>query len=153
MQGSYRKFYNLYTRLRNLHDYIEYKQESEEAIMFYNKTVRNKENENRIIYWLVKYEELGNENLYNLMEYFKDEEQVATGFVPLHKDYNLLIDIKDFESHVSFIKLFESHYPEMLKKYNTLTEEEKNKILEEDGDEGYFKIHSLKYHLDRKKRE
>lgn len=150
MKGSYRKFYNLYTRLRNLHEYIEYKQEAEEALLFYNKTVRNKENENRIIWWLVKYEELGNENLCNFMEYFKDKEQFATGFVPLHKDYNLLINIQDFESQLSFKKLFDSHYPEMLKKFNHLTEEEKKEMLEEDGNEGYFKIHSLKYHQERR---
>ncbi len=154
MYGKYKKFQSLYYRVKNLYEYVGYKEESEEALKFYDKTVCNKETENRIVHWLVKYEKLGNEVLESFIEdYFKNEELVAIGFVPLHKDYNLLIDVKDFESQLSFKKLFDNYYPEKLKKYNTLTEEEKNKILEEDGDEGYFKIHSLKYHLDRKKRE
>lgn len=149
MYGKYKKFQSLYYRVKNLYDYVKYKEECEEALKFYDKTVRNKETENRIVHWLVKHEKLGNEVFESFIEdYFKNEELVAIGFVPLHKDYNLLIDVKDFESQLSFKKLFDKYYPEKLKKYNTLSEEESTQLMDED--DGWIKINSLRYHLERK---
>jgi hypothetical protein len=149
MYGRHKKFQTLYYRIKNLYEFVKYKEECEEALKFYDKTVRNKETENRIVHWLVKYERLGNEVLESfIVDYFKKEEQVATGFVPLHKDYKLLIDVQDFKFQIAFKKLFDSYYPEKLKKYCTLTEEERAKLLEED--DGWIKIDSLRYHLESK---
>lgn len=149
MPGRYKKFDRLYHRIKNLYDYVEYKEECGEALKFYDKTVRNKENENRIVHWLVKYERLGNEVFEGFIEnYFKKEEQQIAGLFPLHKEYSLLIDLQDFETQLSFKKLFDKYYQEKLKKYYTLTDEERTKLLEKD--DGWIKIDSLRYHLERK---
>ncbi len=149
MPGGYIKFDNLYNRIKNLYELIEFKEEAEEAIKFFDKTVRNKETENRIVHWLVKYERLGNEVLGSFIwDYFKNEEQLVAGFFTLHKDYSLLIDIQDFETQLEFKKLFDLYYPEKLKKYYSLTDIERTALLEED--DGWIKIDSLRYHLERK---
>ena len=148
MNGRYKKFQTLYYRVKNLYEYVQYKEACEEALKFYDKTVRNKETENRMVHWLVKYEKLGNEVLESfIVDYFKNEELVASGFVPLQKDYNLLIDVRDFESQLAFKKLFDSYYPDKLKKYNTLSDEERTQLMNED--DGWIKIDSLRYHLER----
>jgi hypothetical protein len=148
MPGRYKKFDRLYHRIKNLYELVEYKEEAEEALKFYDKTVKNRETENRIVHWLVKYERLGNEVLESFMTYyFKNEEQTAAGFFPLNKEYSLLIDIQDFETHLEFKKLYDRYYPEKLKKYYNLTEEERSKLLEEE--DGWIKIDSLRYHLER----
>lgn len=147
--GRYQKFDRLYHRIKNLYLLVEFKEEAEEAIRFYDKTVRNKETENRIVYWLVKYERIGNQVLESFItDYFKNEEQYVAGFFPLHNDYSLQIDVQDFVSQLAFKRLFDRYYPEKLKKYYTLTEEERAKLLEEE--DGWIKIDSLRYHLDRR---
>jgi hypothetical protein len=81
MPGRYIKFDNLYNRIKNLYELIEFKEEAEEAIKFYDKTVKNRETENRIVHWLVKYERLGNEVLESFIwDYFKNEEQLLPVF-------------------------------------------------------------------------
>ena len=149
MPGRYKKFDRLYHRIKNLYELVEYKEEAEEALKFYDKTVKNRETENRIVHWLVKYERLGNEVLESFItDYFKNEEQTAAGFSPLHKDYSLQIDVQDFVSQLAFKKLFDRYYPEKLKKYYNLTDDERARLLEED--DGWIKIDSLRYHLERK---
>jgi hypothetical protein len=99
MYGRYKNLTDLIYRIKNLYDLLNIRKSAEEALKFYDKTVRNKETENRIVHWLVKYERgSGNEVLESfIVDYFKNEEQVASWFFPLHKDYKLLIDVQDFE--------------------------------------------------------
>ena len=79
--------------------------------------------------------------------YFNNEEEFETGYVKLHKNYNILINVKDFDAQITFINLFNSYYWNILNKHNTLSDEEINRIINED--DGLYKIDSLKFHLER----
>jgi uncharacterized protein (UPF0216 family) len=142
------KFTILYSFVSRICEVANHKEESETALNIYVKENVSKDDEASVIQWLMSFERLGAYELRGLTKrYFNNEEEFATGYVKLQKNYNILINVKDFDAQITFINLFNSYYWNILNKYDTLSDEERNKIVNED--DGLYKIDSLKFHLER----
>jgi hypothetical protein len=109
-------FEDIYSHLKNLLSFLSYSQDAQRAIVFFNKTVKNKPDEKRLIYWLLKYEHLSNEHLFDLtIKYYNEETDRSP--ILLDNKYNIRIDKKPFEHLIQFKKLYDSYYFNMVDKY------------------------------------
>lgn len=140
-------FEDIYSHLKNLLSFLTYSQDAQKAIIFFNKTVKDRPDGKRLIYWLLKYEHLSNEHLFDLtIKYYNEETDWS--HISLDDKYNIRMDIKPFEHLIRFKRLYDSYYFDMVDKYNDMSDEEVNKLFAED--DGWKKFGSLRYHLERK---
>ncbi len=141
------KFHSLYRRLNNIAAYLKFNNEALKAIEDYNSF--DSGNEELLLKWLVKYEQLGDELSLLLVDCFHNEEELKTGYVKLSKDYNLQIAVSDFEDVILFKQKFDEHYWDMLDKFSTVEESKWNNL--EKWTEESEKSSSLKFHLERRR--
>lgn len=138
--GDEKKFYNYYYYFNQLNEFLLLENAAKEAV---DKFLHlNTLNEEQLLGWLVCYETLGSDLslfVYDVMHEGLDEskEEVAWRFCK--------IDIKEFKMIIQFCIKFHEHYYLALKKWDTFSEEEKEKH----GNEEYFsdKMLSLTFHL------
>ena len=142
------KFTILYSFVSRICEISDFREEAETALDAYVRNNICKDDTIALTNWLMSFERLGTSKLRGLTKsYFNNEEEFETGYVKLHKNYNILINVKDFDAQITFINLFNSYYWNILNKHNTLSDEEINRIINED--DGLYKIDSLKFHLER----
>jgi hypothetical protein len=139
-------FYDLYSYLKSILEYMAFEQESMNAAADYFNI--DTENEKEILAWLVKYEALGDNLTLLLVDYFDDSDEMPYSLKLDIEDCNLNIDIEDIKSAYFFMLRFDEHYWTMLEKYTTLPNEQWHTL--EEGTEASEKRTSLTYHLNKR---
>lgn len=139
------RFYTLYHLLEDFVELLNFEDEATKIIDHYNKLEII--NETELLKWLVVNEKY----LYFMFSYdcFISEENLKTSQIKLSKEFNVLIDTKDYKNGIQFKTLFDKNYWSMLDKYTTLSDDDRTKLIS--GTEEYENQISLKYYL--KKRE
>lgn len=144
-------FFFLYDKLKDLWQFHELKEETVLAVKLFDEQVEILDSEDLLLEWLVKYEELSQNNLCGLTSlYFCEEEEIKTGFIKLYNTDNLLIRVADFAEQLKFKSLFDSYYFNMVERYTTIPESEQNNLTP--GSEDSTHQYSLKYHLEKRKK-
>ncbi len=144
-------FFFLYDKLKDLWQFHELKEETVLALKSFEEQTEIRDNEDLLLEWLVKYEELSQNNLCGLTSlYFCEEEEIKIGFIKLYNTDNLLISVADFAEQLKFKSLFDSYYFNMVEKYTTIPESEQDNLIP--GSEDSIHQYSLKYHLEKRKK-
>lgn len=142
------KFFQLfsftYFKIKYLAGYLTRDTEAAIALREFNRF--NKVSEPDLLEWLVKYEELGTDHLcFILMDCNASEVEKIEGYFPADRDKRIMLLLSDYKNMIDFKEAFDEYYWSMLEKYQTISEEEHQKL---DIESVEYKNHaSLKYHL------
>lgn len=142
------RFHFLYFHISALAKYLVVEDDAKEALHEFTRL--DITNEHFLLQWLVKYEDFGLDNMaITYSTGFEDDDEVKTGYVSLHPNYNLKIAVEDYRNIYEFETIFNSYYWVMLDKYNTISDEEWYSLGSEEKEKNHKNRSSLKYHLDR----
>ena len=140
------KFYWLYNRIEELKNYLQSDNFAKEALKEFQTIEKN--NEPKLLKWLVKYEKIG-ETLVMLLYLFEDTDFEKLEDNAFFKVDGLKIKTLDFKCLTKFRFLFDNHYWNMLEKYTTFTKEETTHHMNANN-EMSNNINSLSYHLEKR---
>lgn len=140
------KFYWLYNRIEELKNYLQSDNLTKEALKEFQTIEKN--NEPKLLKWLVKYEKIG-ETLVMLLYLFEDTDFEKLEDNAFFKVDGLKIKTLDFKCLAKFRFLFDNHYWNMLEKYTTFTKEDITRHMNENNEMSNY-ITSLSYHLDKR---
>lgn len=144
--AGFDKFYWLYNRIEELKDYLQSDDFAKEALKEFQSIEKN--NELKLLKWLVKYEKTG-DALVMLLYLFEEIDFENLEDNAYFKVDGLKIKILDFKCLAKFRFLFDNHYWNMLEKYTTFTKEETIHHMNENNEMSNY-INSLSYHLDKR---
>ena len=121
--------------------------EDETLLALYEYRTLEIENELPLLQWLAKFE-----YLFDLLTFLHpdvvSEESMKSGIIILHNDYTTFFKTDLLKNCIELHEIFDTHYYNKLKKYNTLSEKEQENIIPFDDD--YEQNSSLKYHLQKR---
>ena len=130
---TFQIFYDLYNNMKVAGEYLSHEDEAREAVEEINIDWGN--DDEQLIEWLIKYENLGSQIYLFKCEYFNetDLEPIPEYIVP-DKDYpHIKIESKEFKSIIQFIPFFKEHYNRMRLKFGYDPKNES--IYDNNGDE------------------
>lgn len=123
------KFAYLYSDLGKVQPYFTMLYYTDRAMKLYNEG--NYTNENDLIEWLIKHQNLGCSLLVTFnMDFIETEKDGKKWY--LSNDYNFYFLPDDFKSIIEFKNLFDSKYWSLLEKHIEIFEREHNRELEMD---------------------
>lgn len=105
-------FYFLYVRIKQFKEFLQYSDNSKEAVERYPSS--GYQDEIAILRWLSNYEELG-KNLLLFSEFLNDRTSDSIGYLEFK---GLKFSSTDFEHIIKFKQLFDIIYWEMLDRYS-----------------------------------
>ncbi len=144
--AGFDKFYWLYSRIEELKHYLQSDDFVKEALEEFQTIGKN--NEPKLLKWLVKYEKTG-EDLVMLLFLFEEIDFENLEDNAYFKVDVLKIKTLDFKCLAKFRFLFDNHYWNMLEKYTTFTKEETTHHMNANN-EMSNNINSLSYHLEKR---
>ena len=130
---TFQIFYDLYNNMKVAGEYLNHEDEAREAVEEINIHWGN--DDDQLVDWLIKYENLGSQIYLFDGEYFgeTDHEPIPEYKVP-DKDYpHIKIESKEFKSIIQFIPFFNGHYDRMRLKFGYNPKNES--IYDNNGDE------------------
>ena len=139
------KFYWLYKRVEELKDYLQSDDLAKEALKEFQTIEKN--NELKLLKWLVKYEKTG-DDLVMILFLFEEIDFDNLVDNAYFKVDGLKIKTLDFQYLAKFRCLFDDYYWNMLEKYTTFTKEEITRHMNENDEMSNY-INSLSYHLEK----
>jgi hypothetical protein len=144
--AGFDKFYWLYSRIEELKHYLQSDGFVKEALKEFQTIEKN--NEPKLLKWLVKYEKTG-DDLVMLLFLFEQIDFENLEDNAYFKVDGLKIKTLDFKSLAKFRFLFDNHYWNMLEKHTTFTKEETTHHMNENNEMSNY-INSLSYHLEKR---
>jgi hypothetical protein len=138
-------FYNCYSNLFDLYKVIEMEEETAKALREFKEL--NVNNEMGLLKWLVDFEYL-NINFISLSGKTITEESIAMERGQIMKGLDVFFKIEKIQNCIKFDTVFNKYYIPIMRIYNTLSEEESEKVIP--FDDNYDEILSLKHHLKKK---
>jgi hypothetical protein len=122
-KGEVGRFFDLFLPLIDLSGFIRKLDVVNSALDEYNSI--SELTDDRLIKWLVKYEDDG---LYlstiNFRTKLDNIDEIPDGFVLLHNDYDIKVEVAPFLPILNLVSIFDDHYYKTIDKYRTELDEE-----------------------------
>ena len=144
--NAFSKFNLLWFDLEEIIKTVMYESKSCEALKNFDNI--GEDDENLLLNWLLKYEEIGKHIALFLLDHegSPDNEgiQYLLNPIPLDRMEGIYLDQNDFFRFINFSMLYDKHHKRMLEKYNTC----ENNVCPPDI--SYDDFYSLRYHLNKR---